>query len=31
MNNNSLFDFTVDKTTKTVLINMEFAADVSLV
>ena len=26
-----LFDFTVDKTTKTVLINREFAADLSLV
>ena len=26
-----LFDFTVDKTTKTVLINREFAAELSLV
>ncbi|MBT1711216.1 SRPBCC domain-containing protein [Fulvivirgaceae bacterium PWU5] len=31
MNNNSLFDFIVDKTTKTVSINMEFDADISLV
>jgi uncharacterized protein YndB with AHSA1/START domain len=31
MNNNSPFDFTVDKPTKTVTINMEFAADRSLV
>src|SRR5215217_6260829 len=31
MNNNSLFDFTVDKTTKKVFINMEFDADISLV
>ena len=31
MNNNMLFDFTVDKTTKTVLITREFAADLSLV
>ena len=29
--NNLLFDFTVDKTTKTVLINREFDADLSLV
>jgi uncharacterized protein YndB with AHSA1/START domain len=31
MNNNLLFDFTVDKTTKTALINREFDADLSLV
>jgi uncharacterized protein YndB with AHSA1/START domain len=31
MDNNSLFDFTVDKSTKTVFINMEFDADLSLV
>jgi uncharacterized protein YndB with AHSA1/START domain len=31
MNNNLLFDFTVDKTTKTVFIIREFAADLSLV
>lgn len=31
MTNNSLFDFTVDKPTKTVFINMEFAADQTLV
>lgn len=31
MNNNLLFDFTVDKTTKTVLINREFDADLTLV
>ena len=31
MKNNLLFDFTVDKTTKTVFINREFAADLSLV
>ena len=31
MKNNLLFDFTVDKTTKTVLINREFAAGLSLV
>ena len=31
MNNNLLFDFTVDKTTKTVFVNREFAADLSLV
>ena len=31
MTNNLLFDFTVDKTTKTVLVNREFAADLSLV
>ena len=31
MNNNLLFDFTVDKTTKTVFINREFAAELSLV
>jgi uncharacterized protein YndB with AHSA1/START domain len=31
MKNNLLFDFTVDKTTKTVLINREFDADLSLV
>lgn len=31
MNNNLLFDFTVDKTTKTVFVNKEFAADLSLV
>jgi uncharacterized protein YndB with AHSA1/START domain len=31
MNNNSLFDFIVDKTTKTVSVNMEFDADISLV
>ena len=31
MKNNLLFDFTIDKTTKTVLINREFAADLSLV
>ena len=30
-NNNLLFDFTVDKATKTVSINREFAADLSLV
>jgi len=29
--NNLLFDFTVDKTTKTVFVNREFAADLSLV
>ena len=29
--NNLLFDFTVDKTTKTVIVNREFAADLSLV
>ena len=31
MTNNLLFDFTVDKSTKTVLINREFDADLSLV
>jgi uncharacterized protein YndB with AHSA1/START domain len=31
MNNNLLFDFTVDKATKTVFINREFAARLSLV
>src|SRR5436190_4689591 len=31
MTNNLLFDFTVDKTTKTVFVNREFAADLSLV
>jgi uncharacterized protein YndB with AHSA1/START domain len=31
MNNNLLFDFTVDKTTKTVFVNREFDADLSLV
>ena len=31
MKKNLLFDFTVDKTTKTVLINREFDADLSLV
>ena len=31
MKNNLLFDFTVDKTTKTVFINREFAAGLSLV
>lgn len=31
MNNDLLFDFTVNKTTKTVFINREFAADLSLV
>ena len=31
MNNNSLFEFTVDKTKKTVFVNMEFDADISLV
>jgi uncharacterized protein YndB with AHSA1/START domain len=31
MNNDSLFDFTVDKPSKTVFINMEFDADISLV
>jgi uncharacterized protein YndB with AHSA1/START domain len=31
MNNTSLFDFTVDKTAKTVFVNMEFEADLSLV
>src|SRR5580765_2791097 len=31
MENNLLFDFTVDKTTKTIFINREFAADLSLV
>lgn len=31
MNNNSLFDFAVDKSTKTVSITMEFDADQSLV
>ena len=31
MNNNLLFDFTVDKTTKTVYVTREFAADLSLV
>ena len=31
MNNNSLFDFAVDKSAKTVTINMEFDADRSLV
>lgn len=31
MNTNSLFDFTVNTTTKTVLITMEFAANLSLV
>src|SRR4051812_35883551 len=31
MTNNSLFDFTVDKPKKTVSINMEFDADISLV
>jgi uncharacterized protein YndB with AHSA1/START domain len=30
MNSNLLFDFTVDKATKTVFINREFAADLSL-
>ena len=31
MKNNLLFDFTVDKITKTVFVNREFAADLSLV
>jgi hypothetical protein len=31
MNGNLLFDFTIDKTTITVLVNKEFAADHSLV
>ena len=31
MNNNLLFDFTVDKATKTVFITREFDADLSLV
>lgn len=31
MNNNSLFDFTVDKSTKKVFVHMEFDADLSLV
>ncbi len=31
MNNNLLFDFTVDKAAKTVFINREFAAELSLV
>ena len=31
MKNNLLFDFTVDKSTKTVFINREFDADLSLV
>jgi len=31
MTTNSLFDFAVDKSTKTVFINMEFAADLPLV
>src|SRR6202165_539768 len=31
MKNNLLFDFTVDKTTKTILVNREFAAGLSLV
>ena len=31
MKNNLLFDFTVDKTTKTVFVNKEFDADLSLV
>ena len=31
MNNNLLFDFTVDKATKTVFVNREFAAELSLV
>jgi uncharacterized protein YndB with AHSA1/START domain len=31
MNNNLPFDFTVDKTAKTVFMNVEFAADLSLV
>ncbi len=31
MKNDLLFDFTVDKTTQTVIINREFAADLSLV
>ena len=31
MKNNLLFDFTVDKTTKTVFVNREFAASLSLV
>ena len=31
MNNNLLFDFTVDKSTKTVFVNKEFDADLSLV
>ena len=31
MKNNLLFDFTVDKTTKTVFVNREFDADLSLV
>ncbi len=31
MKNDLLFDFTVDKTTKTVIINREFAAELSLV
>jgi uncharacterized protein YndB with AHSA1/START domain len=31
MNNSLLFDFTVDKATKTVFVNREFAADLSLV
>ena len=31
ISNNSPFDFTVDKATKTVTINMEFDSDVSMV
>ena len=31
MKNNLLFDFTVDKATKTLFINREFAAEISLV
>ena len=31
MTNDLLFDFTVDKTTKTVFVNREFAASLSLV
>jgi uncharacterized protein YndB with AHSA1/START domain len=31
MNNNLLFDFTVDKATQTVFINREFNADLSLI
>ena len=31
MKNDLLFDFTVDKTTKTVVINREFAASLALV
>jgi len=31
MKNNLLFDFTIDKIAKTVFVNREFAADLSLV